>query len=72
MGVGYFAVANDMIPDNIPGLGLVDDALRTQAALALLADAFDSALPLDPQLNDRLPRKRSTMSYDHPRRLNQS
>ena len=26
-GVGYFAVANDMIPDKIPGLGLLDDAL---------------------------------------------
>ena len=30
MGVGYFAVANDMIPDKIPGLGLLDDALMAE------------------------------------------
>jgi uncharacterized membrane protein YkvA (DUF1232 family) len=26
-GLGYFAVAHDMIPDKIPGIGLLDDAL---------------------------------------------
>src|SRR6185295_2936945 len=28
--LGYFAVAKDMIPDKIPGIGLLDDALMPE------------------------------------------
>jgi uncharacterized membrane protein YkvA (DUF1232 family) len=28
--LGYFAIANDMIPDKIPGLGFLDDALMAE------------------------------------------
>jgi uncharacterized membrane protein YkvA (DUF1232 family) len=31
--VGYFAVAKDMIPDKIPGIGLLDDALMADLVL---------------------------------------
>jgi uncharacterized membrane protein YkvA (DUF1232 family) len=29
-GIGYFAIAKDMIPDKIPGLGFLDDALMAE------------------------------------------
>ena len=31
--VGYFAVAKDMIPDKIPGIGLLDDALMAELVM---------------------------------------
>jgi uncharacterized membrane protein YkvA (DUF1232 family) len=31
--VGYFAVAKDMIPDKIPGIGFLDDALMAELVL---------------------------------------
>ena len=31
--VGYFAIAKDMIPDKIPGIGFLDDALMAELAL---------------------------------------
>ncbi len=31
--VGYFAVAKDMIPDKIPGLGFLDDALMAEIVM---------------------------------------
>ncbi len=30
VAVGYFGVANDMIPDKIPGIGFLDDALMAE------------------------------------------
>ena len=40
-GVGYFAVANDMIPDKIPGLGLLDDALMAELVARELKPELD-------------------------------
>ena len=31
--VGYFAVPKDMIPDKIPGLGFLDDALMAELVI---------------------------------------
>jgi uncharacterized membrane protein YkvA (DUF1232 family) len=31
--IGYFAIAKDMIPDKIPGLGFLDDALMAELVL---------------------------------------
>ena len=36
--VGYFAVAKDMIPDKIPGIGFLDDALMADLVLQDLKD----------------------------------
>jgi uncharacterized membrane protein YkvA (DUF1232 family) len=40
-GVGYFAVANDLIPDEIPGLGLLDDALMAELVARELKPELD-------------------------------
>jgi uncharacterized membrane protein YkvA (DUF1232 family) len=40
-GVGYFAVAKDMIPDKIPGLGLLDDALMADLVTRELKPELD-------------------------------
>jgi uncharacterized membrane protein YkvA (DUF1232 family) len=40
-GLGYFAVANDMIPDKIPGLGLLDDALMAELVARDLKPELD-------------------------------
>jgi uncharacterized membrane protein YkvA (DUF1232 family) len=40
-GIGYFAVANDMIPDKIPGLGLLDDALMAELIARELKPELD-------------------------------
>jgi uncharacterized membrane protein YkvA (DUF1232 family) len=40
-GLGYFAVANDMIPDKIPGLGLLDDALMADLVARDLKPELD-------------------------------
>jgi uncharacterized membrane protein YkvA (DUF1232 family) len=40
-GLGYFAVANDMIPDKIPGLGLLDDALMAELVARELKPELD-------------------------------
>jgi uncharacterized membrane protein YkvA (DUF1232 family) len=32
-GVGYFATTKDMIPDKIPGIGLLDDALMAELVM---------------------------------------
>ncbi|HEX5046232.1 MAG TPA: YkvA family protein [Gammaproteobacteria bacterium] len=34
--VGYFAVAKDMIPDKIPGIGFLDDAIMAELTLEAL------------------------------------
>jgi uncharacterized membrane protein YkvA (DUF1232 family) len=34
--VGYFAVARDMIPDKIPGIGFLDDAIMAELTLEAL------------------------------------
>jgi uncharacterized membrane protein YkvA (DUF1232 family) len=36
--VGYFAVAKDMIPDKIPGIGFLDDALMAELVMEELKD----------------------------------
>jgi uncharacterized membrane protein YkvA (DUF1232 family) len=36
--VGYFAVAKDMIPDKIPGIGFLDDALMADLVMRELKD----------------------------------
>ena len=38
---GYFAVAKDMIPDKIPGLGFLDDALMAEIVLRELKPELD-------------------------------
>jgi uncharacterized membrane protein YkvA (DUF1232 family) len=40
-GVGYFAVAKDMIPDKIPGLGYLDDALMAELVARDLKPELD-------------------------------
>jgi len=40
-GLGYFAVAKDMIPDKIPGLGFLDDALMAELVLRELQPELD-------------------------------
>jgi uncharacterized membrane protein YkvA (DUF1232 family) len=40
-GVGYFAVAKDMIPDKIPGLGFLDDALMAELVARDLKPELD-------------------------------
>lgn len=40
-GVGYFAVAKDMIPDTIPGLGYLDDALVAELVARDLKPELD-------------------------------
>jgi len=39
--VGYFAVAKDMIPDKIPGLGYLDDALMAELCARELQPELD-------------------------------
>jgi uncharacterized membrane protein YkvA (DUF1232 family) len=39
--VGYFAVPKDMIPDKIPGLGFLDDALMAEIVLRELKPELD-------------------------------
>ena len=39
--VGYFAVAKDMIPDKIPGLGFLDDALMAELVTRELKPELD-------------------------------
>jgi uncharacterized membrane protein YkvA (DUF1232 family) len=39
--LGYFAVAKDMIPDKIPGLGFLDDALMAELVLRELTPELD-------------------------------
>lgn len=39
--VGYFAVAKDMIPDKIPGLGFLDDALMAELVARELKPELD-------------------------------
>ena len=39
--VGYFAVAKDMIPDKIPGLGFLDDALMAELVTRDLKPELD-------------------------------
>ncbi len=39
--LGYFAVAKDMIPDKIPGLGFLDDALMAELVLRELKAEID-------------------------------
>jgi uncharacterized membrane protein YkvA (DUF1232 family) len=39
--VGYFAVAKDMIPDKIPGLGFLDDALMAELVMRELQPEAD-------------------------------
>ena len=39
--VGYFAVAKDMIPDKIPGLGFLDDALMAELVARDLKPELD-------------------------------
>ncbi|HEY8521081.1 MAG TPA: YkvA family protein [Gammaproteobacteria bacterium] len=39
--VGYFAVAKDMIPDKIPGLGFLDDALMAELVIRELKPELD-------------------------------
>jgi uncharacterized membrane protein YkvA (DUF1232 family) len=39
--VGYFAVAKDMIPDKIPGIGFLDDALMAELVMRELKDEAD-------------------------------
>lgn len=39
--VGYFAVPKDMIPDKIPGLGFLDDALMAELVLRELKHELD-------------------------------
>jgi len=39
--VGYFAVAKDMIPDKIPGLGYLDDALMAELCARELKPELD-------------------------------
>ena len=39
--VGYFAVAKDMIPDKIPGLGFLDDALMAELVSRELQPELD-------------------------------
>ena len=39
--VGYFAVAKDMIPDKIPGIGFLDDALMAELVLQDLQHELD-------------------------------
>jgi uncharacterized membrane protein YkvA (DUF1232 family) len=39
--LGYFAVAKDMIPDKIPGLGFLDDALMAELVLRELKPELD-------------------------------
>jgi len=40
-GVGYFAVAKDMIPDKIPGIGFLDDALMAEIVARELKPELD-------------------------------
>jgi uncharacterized membrane protein YkvA (DUF1232 family) len=40
-GIGYFAVAKDMIPDKIPGLGYLDDALMAELVARDLKPELD-------------------------------
>jgi len=39
--LGYFAVAKDLIPDKIPGIGLLDDALMAELVLRELKHEVD-------------------------------
>lgn len=40
-GVGYFAIAKDMIPDKIPGIGFLDDALMAELVTRELKPELD-------------------------------
>jgi uncharacterized membrane protein YkvA (DUF1232 family) len=40
-GIGYFAVAKDMIPDKIPGIGFLDDALMADLIARELKPELD-------------------------------
>lgn len=40
-GIGYFAVAKDMIPDKIPGIGFLDDALVAELVSRELKPELD-------------------------------
>jgi uncharacterized membrane protein YkvA (DUF1232 family) len=39
--LGYFAVPKDMIPDKIPGIGFLDDALMAELVMRELKDEVD-------------------------------
>lgn len=40
-GIGYFAIAKDMIPDKIPGIGFLDDALMAELVARELKPELD-------------------------------
>jgi uncharacterized membrane protein YkvA (DUF1232 family) len=40
-GIGYFAVSKDMIPDKIPGIGFLDDALMAELVTRDLQPELD-------------------------------
>jgi uncharacterized membrane protein YkvA (DUF1232 family) len=40
-GIGYFAIAKDMIPDKIPGIGFLDDALMAELVTRELKPELD-------------------------------
>ena len=40
-GIGYFAVSKDMIPDKIPGIGFLDDALMAELVTRDLKPELD-------------------------------